>query len=88
MRATMVSMIAGFDEYCVGSVVYFRKFEPFPRMEIAGAALATGIGQVITLLVYIIYYVLDSLPVKLRRTYLRPEGEIVARPTASAFRLR
>ena len=49
---------------------------PFPRMEIAGAALATGIGQVITLLVYIIYYVLDPLPVKLRRTYLRPEGEI------------
>ena len=49
---------------------------PFPRMEIAGAALATGIGQVITLLVYIIYYVLDPLPVKLCRTYLRPEGEI------------
>ena len=45
-------------------------------MEIAGAALATGIGQVITLLVYIIYYVLDPLPVKLCRTYLRPEGEI------------
>jgi len=49
---------------------------PFPRMEIAGAALATGIGQVITLLVYLIYYVADPLPVKLHKKYLRPEGEI------------
>ena len=52
---------------------------PFPRMEIAGAALATGIGQVITLLVYLIYYVADPLPVKLHKKYLRPEGDICSK---------
>ena len=59
MRATMVSMIAGF----VTNIV----LDPL---------LIFGIGQVITLLVYLIYYVADPLPVKLHKKYLRPEGEI------------
>ena len=76
---TLIPMLASFVAVGTNAILdYLMIFGigPFPRMEIAGAALATGIGQVITLLVYIIYYVLDPLPVKLRRTYLRPEGEI------------
>ena len=76
MRATMVSMIAGFVTNIVLDPLLIFGIGPFPRMEIAGAALATGIGQVITLLVYLIYYVADPLPVKLHKKYLRPEGEI------------
>ena len=59
MRATMVSMIAGF----VTNIV----LDPL---------LIFGIGQVITVLGYLIYYVADPLPVKLHKKYLRPEGEI------------
>ena len=76
MRATMVSMIAGFVTNIVLDPLLIFGIGPFPRMEIAGAALATGIGQVITLLVYLIYYVADPLPVKLHKKYLRPEVDI------------
>ena len=79
MRATMVSMIAGFVTNIVLDPLLIFGIGPFPRMEIAGAALATGIGQVITLLVYLIYYVADPLPVKLHKKYLRPEGDICSK---------
>ena len=79
MRATMVSMIAGVVTNIVLDPLLIFGIGPFPRMEIAGAALATGIGQVITLLVYLIYYVADPLPVKLHKKYLRPEGDICSK---------
>lgn len=79
MRATMVSMIAGFVTNIVLDPLLIFGIGPFPRMEIAGAALATGIGQVITLLVYLIYYVADPLPVKLHKKYLRPEEDICSK---------
>ena len=76
---TFIPMLASFVAVGTNALLdYLMIFGigPFPRMEIAGAALATGIGQVITLLVYLIYYVADPLPVKLHKKYLRPEGEI------------
>ena len=76
---TFIPMLASFVAVGTNAILdYLMIFGigPFPRMEIAGAALATGIGQVITLLVYLIYYVADPLPVKLHKKYMRPEGDI------------
>lgn len=79
MRATMISMIAGFVTNILLDPLLIFGIGPFPRMEITGAALATGIGQVVTLLVYVFFYLKGSFPVKIRREYIRPEGEIMMR---------
>ena len=42
----------------------------FPEMGISGAAIATGIGQVITLGIYLIMYVVHPIPVHFSRKYL------------------
>ena len=48
-------------------------------MGIKGAALATGIGQVLTLVIYIIAYLRCELPVKLSAKHKRPDGIIIAK---------
>lgn len=50
-------------------------------MGIKGAALATGIGQVLTLVIYIIAYLRCELPVKLSAKHKRPDGIIIAKCT-------
>ena len=45
-------------------------------MGIAGAALATGIGQLVPVVFYIIVYFVSPIPVKLRRSCLRPDGKM------------
>ena len=42
----------------------------FPEMGIRGAALATGLGQVFTVIVYLIAYKKCSIPVEISRKYL------------------
>ena len=40
----------------------------------SGAALATGIGQIVTLNIYLVVYFSRPLPVHIRRCYLKPHG--------------
>ena len=49
---------------------------PFPELGIRGAALATGIGQVLPIVLYLIVYRVRPLPVHLRRSALRSDPEI------------
>lgn len=51
----------------------------FPKLGIAGAALATGIGQSASFLVYLLAYLFSPLPVKISRNALRPDRSLDAR---------
>ena len=52
---------------------------PFPQLGIRGAAIATGIGQSLPVLIYIALYVLRPLPVRFRLKYCRPELYMIKR---------
>lgn len=69
MKITMLAMMSG----CVINIL----LDPllifgigfFPQMGIKGAALATGIGQISTLVIYLVIYFVGSFPVGISRKY-------------------
>ena len=76
MNVAMVALITG----CVTNIaldpVLIFGLGPVPALGIAGAALATGIGQLLSLCVYLFVYVRTELPIRLRRSCLRPDAAL------------
>ena len=70
MNTTMIALIAG----CVCNIaldpVLNFGLGPVPALGIAGAALATNLGQLVTLCIYLYCYATSDLPVRLRRRHL------------------
>ena len=62
MKVSMVSMLAGLVVNIILDPLMIFGLGPFPRMGIEGAAYATGIGQSVTLLVYLLFCVFRPLP--------------------------
>ena len=79
MKLTMIALISG----CVCNIlldpILIFGLGPVPAMGIAGAALATGIGQVLSVVVYLVVYLRTELPVRLRRSCLRPDAALDGR---------
>lgn len=79
MKISMFSMMCGFVTNIILDPLMIFGIWIFPAMGIAGAAYATGIGQCVSLVVYIICYFLKPMPIKISWKYMRLEKQTVAR---------
>lgn len=79
MKVSMFSMSCGFITNIILDPLLIFGIGIFPKLGIAGAALATGIGQCITLLVYLLFYIVKPLPVKIKKKDLYFDREVISR---------
>lgn len=79
MFLTMVSMLCGCIANIILDPILIFGSGPFPQMGIEGAALATGLGQTISLAMYLIICVIRPIPVRIGVRYLRWDKEMAGR---------
>ncbi len=77
MKVSMFSMMCGCIVNILLDPVMIFGIGFFPAMGIAGAAYATGIGQCVTLIVYLAFYAVCRPPVKLGRAYMKFDRNIL-----------
>ena len=79
MKTTMASLMAG----CIANIILdpmmIFGFGPIPAMGIEGAALATGIGQTLSFVIYLFVYRLRPIRVQLHWRDFRPRANMVGR---------
>lgn len=79
MKLTMCSMLCGFAANIILDPLLIFGLGPFPAMGISGAALATGIGQTLTLLIYLVFYHLGYAHIKISRNHLKQSRSVIKR---------
>ena len=79
MKVTMAAMMCG----CIANIILdplmIFGIGPFPAMGIEGAALATGIGQTLTLAIYLFICFVRPLGLNIKGCYLKPDSKMVLR---------
>ena len=78
MKVSMISMLVGCIVNIILDPLMIFGIGPFPEMGMAGAAYATGIGQSICLLSYVVFAILRPLPIRFTAANLKPQGKLVA----------
>lgn len=76
MKVSMFCMMCGFIANIILDPLMIFGIGFFPAMGIAGAAYATGIGQMLTLAAYLVFCKTDPIPIKIKRRYLKPEKNV------------
>lgn len=71
MVISMTSMIVGCVVNIILDPIMIFGLGPIPAMGIEGAAYATGIGQVVTMVIYIIAYLHNSINIKLSFKHIK-----------------
>lgn len=72
MKTTMISLMCGCITNIVLDPVLIFGYGLFPAMGIEGAALATGIGQTLTLAIYLVVYFVRPIRVHIRMQHILP----------------
>ncbi len=72
----MVALIFGCVCNIILDPILIFGLGPVPALGIAGATLATGIGQLLSLCVYLVVYARTELPIRLRRSCLCPDAAL------------
>lgn len=79
MKVTMAAMMCG----CIANIILdplmIFGIGPFPAMGIEGAALATGIGQTLTLAIYLFICLMRPLGLNIKGCYLKPDSKMILR---------
>ena len=76
MAVSMICMMIGCIVNIILDPILIFGLGPFPRLEIEGAAIATGLGQTISALSYVIIYFCRPLSVRIRKDCVRPDRQI------------
>lgn len=76
MKITMLVMISGCVANIILDPIFIFGLGPVPAMGIAGAALATGLGLAIPLVLYLIVYFAQPIRVRIGRKYLKKNFKI------------
>ncbi len=79
MKVSMIGLMTGCVANIILDPILIFGLGPFPVMGIHGAALATGMGQALTLIYYLTVYIRRLIQVRIRRSCLRLTRQMAAR---------
>ncbi len=79
MKVSMVSLMAGCVANIILDPIMIFGWGPFPAMGIEGAALATGIGQTLSFVIYVAVYLAGPIGVRVSWRLFRLKKEMVGR---------